>query len=67
LIDEVVLALPIGSQTPWLHGGYKSGRLLDLAFLPTALVEDIVAGRQSVEMTVETLSRAERPQVWAGT
>ena len=35
------------------------------AFLPPALVEDIVAGRQPVEMTAETLSRSERPMVWA--
>jgi hypothetical protein len=31
-------------------------RLLDLAFLPPALVEDIVAARPPVEMTAETLS-----------
>jgi DNA invertase Pin-like site-specific DNA recombinase len=44
--------------------GRYVARLLDLAFLPPTLVEDIVAGRQPVEMTAETLSRAERPLVW---
>jgi hypothetical protein len=45
--------------------GRYVARLLDLAFLPPSVVEDIVAGRQPVEMTAETLSRAERPLVWA--
>jgi DNA invertase Pin-like site-specific DNA recombinase len=47
--------------------GRYVARLLDLAFLPPALVEDIVAGRQPVEMTAETLSRSERPLLWAST
>ena len=38
-------------------------RLLDLAFLPPALVEDILDGRQAPDMTVEKLSGAEIP--WA--
>jgi hypothetical protein len=33
-------------------------RLLDVALLPPALVEDIVAARQLVETTAGTLSRA---------
>ena len=48
-----------------LTGRYVA-RLLDLAFLPPALAEDIVAGRQPVEMTAETLSRSERSLVWVG-
>jgi hypothetical protein len=39
--------------------------LLDLAFLPPALVQDVGAGRQPVEMTAETPSRSERPLLWA--
>ena len=40
-------------------------RLLEIAFLPPSLVEDILDGRQPVEMTAEKLCRAERPLLWA--
>jgi len=39
-------------------------RLLDLAFLPPTLIDDILNGRQPVDMTAERLSRAERGMVW---
>lgn len=41
-------------------------RLLELAFLPSATVEAILDGRQPVEWTSETLSRAEQEVVWSG-
>jgi len=41
------------------------GRLVDLAFLSPALVEAILHGRQSVELTATRLSELDLPLDWA--